>query len=221
MMTKNDLESSLERLYSDAEFVSRRTLRSALLSLGISLGSAEWQAAMTLAQAIRRRAEDDWDRLRLDEEAARISPYINDAKERMPTASEAEIIAAATADADLADEEAEELAGEEEAERADRALYIATRGAIEEQAQAIESALRIEDSEGFCGSKCSFYARFRGITLRISDHAQVDGGGVDQETGERNGEADVQWVVRGPEDVVHDAAAIRMAVAGSIRESRI
>lgn len=75
----------------------------------------------------------------------------------------------------------------------------ASRDAIEtrlgEAVEAIDSALRDK-----CEVKCargsnSIYMRYRGVSIRVSDHKQVSGGGWNEATGERYGECDCQWII--------------------------
>lgn len=72
-----------------------------------------------------------------------------------------------------------------------------------------------------CAQSNSAYARYtKGgllLKLRISDHRQVAGGGFNEGTGERAGDADVQYVMGRDSS---DRAAVRARLAAAIRAAR-
>lgn len=83
-------------------------------------------------------------------------------------------------------------------------------------AATIDSALpgvSVQQSSGG-----SWYADYRGLKLRISDHPQVAGGGFNVGTGDRMGEADIQWIVDENSTDLPTAADIRKAVAEKLRD---
>ena len=93
-----------------------------------------------------------------------------------------------------------------------------TEAAVVRLCQLAESALFGLALRGRPGS--SRYGRYESgpwsVSVRVSDHEQVYGGGWDELTGERMGEADLSLVIG--ED--HTRESIRAAVAALIREQR-
>jgi len=85
-------------------------------------------------------------------------------------------------------------------------------------ATQIESALpSVQFSQAAGGS---WYADYKELKIRISDHPQVAGGGFNEGTGERMGESDIQIIVdhEGPETI--DAKRLRRLIAGKLRDNR-
>ena len=77
----------------------------------------------------------------------------------------------------------------------EKAFRDAIESRLEETVEAINSALRDK-----CEVKCargsnSIYLRYRGVSIRVSDHKQVSGGGWNEATGERYGDCDCQWII--------------------------
>jgi len=66
----------------------------------------------------------------------------------------------------------------------------------------------------------SWYADYKGLKLRISDHPQVSGGGFNQGTGERMGEADLQIIVDHESTVDLSPDRIRKKVSQQLRDLR-
>lgn len=84
----------------------------------------------------------------------------------------------------------------------------------------IESVLGVK----FQGGGPSVYAWYNGLKLRISNHAQVSGGGFNMNSGERMGESDLQWVVTDEDAERYDVpskAEIRSDVAQALRSRRL
>ncbi len=82
----------------------------------------------------------------------------------------------------------------------------------------LEAALPgVEFSQAAGGS---WYANYHGLKLRVSDHAQVTGGGFNQSTGERMGESDLQGVVKHNKQLQRTPEQIRQKVAAKLREIR-
>lgn len=87
----------------------------------------------------------------------------------------------------------------------------------------IKDAIEKELGVGFKGSP-SAYANYKGLKLRLSDHAQVPGGGFNLQTDDRMGEADIQWILEHDEHS-HNAQPptkeqIRAVVAKALRNQR-
>jgi hypothetical protein len=55
------------------------------------------------------------------------------------------------------------------------------------------------------------------VDIRISNHAQVDGGGWNSTTGERRGEADISYMIESENAPLPTVQAVRAAIAESIR----
>lgn len=156
--------------------------------------------------AIRRSAESFDERFYLDmideydsldeAVAALVDTILDDARE---TEAEDEREARIDAEIDEAVAAAERL----------REIVDAVEAALDEQVLFLKAA----------GG--SWYATWRRgyveLKLRVSDHAQPVGGGYSVESGERLGEADVEWLLSGG---VPTRDAIRSAVAAAARRER-
>lgn len=105
---------------------------------------------------------------------------------------------------------------QDEAKEAELDSFVALQDKINDVAAAIQSALRSKC--WFKGSRTmSQYASYRGLKLRLSDHASVSGGGWCEERQERMGEADLEWVVDA-ESEVPSREEIRSLVAAKLVE---
>ena len=66
----------------------------------------------------------------------------------------------------------------------------------------------------------SVYLRYRNVSLRVSDHRQVSGGGWNEATGERMGDCDWQWVISAADSPLPTRANVRDAIAKILCENR-
>lgn len=120
--------------------------------------------------------------------------------------------------AELVAERAEIIVAQVHAAEREAADAIAYR--LGQAADVIKAALR-----GKCVVKSarfsnSVYLRYRSISLRISDHRQVSGGGWNEATGERMGECDWQWVISDADSPLPTRANVRDAIGKLLCDSR-
>lgn len=66
----------------------------------------------------------------------------------------------------------------------------------------------------------SVYLRYRNVSLRISDHRQVSGGGWNEATGERMGVCDWQWIISAADSPLPTRANVRGAIGKILCENR-
>ena len=102
-----------------------------------------------------------------------------------------------------------------EEQRFQRACAVAHR--VEELAESVAKAT---GATFFRAGGGSFYARFHGLKLRVSDHWQVSGGGWSEERQCRMGESDLEWVASESESEIPSREDIRRAVGRAVRTVR-
>lgn len=198
---------------------SKNDRNDALRSLGLDLTTS-------LGKRLRQRFIDRvyanaaaCGQLRSIRESERISPYLTSARDLLGDADEQQIVNMAASMADEAAEEAENERLAKEAEDAAIVDYLAKKEAVAAQVEAIRKALGKHLIAGACdGVKItgmvesaggSWYGTYHGLKIRVSDHAHKPGGGFNQNTGERNGEPDVSFVVTSMAGVMTDRRDIR------------
>ena len=115
-----------------------------------------------------------------------------------------------------------EAAAAEAAQAARDAEDAAAAAMIDAAAAAVAAALPGIDwgrSAGHHGMRCSRYARYRDVTVRVSDHAQPPGGGCHMASGVRYGDSDV-CIAAWDAACIPGRADIRRAVAAVLRRRR-
>lgn len=105
---------------------------------------------------------------------------------------------------------------EEDAElAAQAAAWQANRERLDSICDAIDAALGLNREAWYVAHTGSRYTTYRTIEIRVSDHEAPTWGGYNPATGERYGNADVEFLAA---DGVPTRAAIRSAVAAALRE---
>lgn len=107
-----------------------------------------------------------------------------------------------------------EAAERRQAERDEEALRL--DALVTRAAEVVSEALGHDMTQSVSGS---WYLHFRGIKIRVSDHPQKPGGGWNEATGKRMGEADMQWVIDEEADVP-TTDQVRISVAKLLWENR-
>ena len=120
--------------------------------------------------------------------------------------------------ADLIEVQAENIL--EDIHAAEKASQDAIESRLGEAVEAINSALRDR-----CEMKCargsnSIYLRYRGVSIRVSDHKQVDGGGWNEATGDRYGECDWQWIIKDADSPLPTAEHVRKTISRILWDER-
>ena len=100
----------------------------------------------------------------------------------------------------------------------------ASRDAIEtrlgEAVEAIDSALRDRCEVKSARGSNSIYLRYRGVSIRVSDHKQVSGGGWNEATGDRYGECDCQWIIKAADSPLPTAEHVRKTISRILCDER-
>ncbi len=144
-------------------------------------GKAAWSALSSKDKKVASKAYHDLVRVPAREAEARTAGYADAAhmEREMATAREAAVRDARLAAYEAADRRAAAIAA------AEVEMSSMTRGEIAAAVAALVGAPVVKAKLNMS----SAYYLIGGVDLRVSDHGQVEGGGLDLTTGYRNGEA--------------------------------
>lgn len=192
------------------------------IALRLGRGEIDWCAAVD--SAVADDLHRDWcEQASVSDEAAREAAIAGVADGSIDSLAGYERLAARVNGA-LTDAAARLVAAEayrlrDAAIEADHVAAVALRDRKLDLCREIEAALPAceQTNHGFDGFG-SLYYRYREVKIRVSDHAQVAGGGWNAGTGERHGESDVSFVVAGHDSPLPSRREIRARVARVLRD---